>query len=283
MKKTIQPQLKKRLTQYGALSAAIMGISNVEGQIGYFDVAPDYGGPDLTYDVRMNEENGDMDVDFQIQHEASVPYLAINIQDPSASVLGIKVTTPFNINYVSALSQSAVIGPTPPNSWMNDNGTISYNNCVYSGAYPNSQWCGLNGADRYIGVRFKIESTDTFHYGWIRISKSETPAGNWLIKDHGFNPTPEASIIAGEQITLSDKDVAFSKAKIIGLNKSIALFNIPNRTSYSILDISGKKVLNGQLEGRTTTINADSLSSGIYIIQVIDNDTKAVLRKKLVL
>jgi len=278
MNNTTHSQLVHRLSKYGALSAAITGVSLVEGQIGYFNVDPDVGGPNTFYDIRMNEGNGDNTVHFTLSHSAfssnsSSAFLLINAP-VSNSVQGLLSGGFF---YLSALDQGQSIGPTAPNSWISDNNVpLSVYNCSY--VPPNSQWCGLT-EDKYIGLRFKID--DNTHYGWARIRKSETSIGNWLILDHGYNPTPDAPIMAGEQLTLTDRDVAFNKTRIIGLNKSVGLYNTPNSLSYSLFDLTGKNVLSGQLEGSTNVIEANTLSMGIYVLDLIDNETKARLRKKL--
>lgn len=47
--------------------------------------------------------------------------------------------------------------------------------------------------------------------------------------------------------------------------------------------MSGKSILNGEIENETHVIEANTLSSGVYIIELKDVSTNAVVRKKLVL
>ena len=42
MKKTTSETLSKKLTKYGALTAAIAGVSGVNGQIVFTDIIPDH-------------------------------------------------------------------------------------------------------------------------------------------------------------------------------------------------------------------------------------------------
>ena len=47
--------------------------------------------------------------------------------------------------------------------------------------------------------------------------------------------------------------------------------------------MTGKEVLNGTASGNDYVIEANALANGIYIIELEDVNTKAVLRKKLIL
>jgi len=73
------------------------------------------------------------------------------------------------------------------------------------------------------------------------------------------------------------------QVKIIALNKSIALYNLPETTNYKLYSMTGQSVLNGKIENDTHVIEANSISSGVYIIELEDSNSKAVIRKKIVL
>ena len=285
MKKTTPQKLSKRLAQYGALTVAMAGVADANGQIiGYHDVDPDEGGVGVSYQIQMNIENGDNTVHFTLRHDgdASYPYFTIeNMAGNSFLGLNSDAGGYGFFDYPYALNSGAVISSAAPNSWINVGGytTMSFDSCNPSFALPNEQWCGLTG-DKFLGLRFKI-GTDT-HYGWARINNNGNN-GNWLIKDHGFNPTPDAPINANEQITLGINNNALSTVKIVALNKSIALYNLPQTSSYRVFNISGQSVLNEEISNNTHVIEATNLASGIYIIELTDVSSKAVIRKKLIL
>ena len=69
----------------------------------------------------------------------------------------------------------------------------------------------------------------------------------------------------------------------MALNKSIALFNLPQQTNFRLFNITGQSVLDGKIENNTHVIEANTLASGIYIIELTDASSKSVIRKKLIL
>jgi hypothetical protein len=90
-------------------------------------------------------------------------------------------------------------------------------------------------------------------------------------------------IEAGQQ-SLSIDDFDLNDTRIVALNKSIGLYNLSgNSTNYNLYDITGKVVLNGTTSDDTHVIEAASLSSGIYIVELRDSNSSSVLRKKVVL
>jgi len=89
--------------------------------------------------------------------------------------------------------------------------------------------------------------------------------------------------MAGEGITPGLDDNVFNSVKIVALNKSIAIFNLPQQTNYRLFSITGQSVLNGKIENNTHVIEANTLANGIYIIELKDNTSSAVIRKKIVL
>ena len=179
---------------------------------------------------------------------------------------------PFALDFNDPISAAA--------TWQTHSSQIMEYQC-----YRSSQWC-YGVTDKYLGLRFKI-GTNT-HYGWIRLDVDITTA-NWKIKDYAYNATLSAipnqgePILAGEGLPLGIDDNVFSKIKIVALNKSIALFNLPQTTNYKLFTITGQSVLDGKTDNDTYVIDAKTLSSGIYIIELKDANSKAVIRKKIVL
>jgi hypothetical protein len=83
--------------------------------------------------------------------------------------------------------------------------------------------------------------------------------------------------------TLSIEDNALSKIKVVALNKSIGLYNLPAFSNYNLYNMSGQEVLKGSTNEREYVIEASSLASGVYIVELGDTNTNAVIRKKVVL
>jgi hypothetical protein len=82
---------------------------------------------------------------------------------------------------------------------------------------------------------------------------------------------------------LSIHDDKLNQIKIVALNKSIGLYNLPSSASYNLYIISGQEVLKGSTNQRDHVIEASSLASGVYIVELGDTNTNAVIRKKVVL
>jgi hypothetical protein len=79
------------------------------------------------------------------------------------------------------------------------------------------------------------------------------------------------------------EDNVISEVKIKAFNKSVSLHNLPSRTNYQLFNMSGQSVLNGKISSSEYTIEANTLSTGIYIIELRDLNSNAVVRKKIVL
>jgi len=149
---------------------------------------------------------------------------------------------------------------------------------VCNGGAGGSNWCGVN--DMYLGLRFKI-GVDT-HYGWVRMDVSQD-AFSWTVKDYAYHLEPDTPILAGQTTTLGIDDKDLSEIKIVALSKSIGIYNLYESTNYAIYNLRGKVVLNGSTNQKDYVIEAPSLASGIYIVELNDPKSNAVIRKKVVL
>lgn len=82
---------------------------------------------------------------------------------------------------------------------------------------------------------------------------------------------------------LSIEDNVFSKIKVVALNKSIGLYNLPETAQYNVYNITGQEVLKGITDNRDYVIEAATLASGVYVLELTDTNSKGVIRKKVVL
>jgi hypothetical protein len=105
---------------------------------------------------------------------------------------------------------------------------------------------------------------------------------NWSIKDYAFNETPDQAITAGQQ-TLGVGSQSLEQVRVVALNKSIGLYQLPNHTNYTLYNMTGQKVLTGVASDNVHVIEANAMASGIYLIELEDQETKARLKKKIVL
>ncbi|MDU8885768.1 T9SS type A sorting domain-containing protein [Yeosuana sp. MJ-SS3] len=294
MKKITSQKLAKRLAQYGALSLAVTGIAESNGQnIIYTDVDPDEGGPGYLY--LLNMDGGLTQNDFALRHFNSATSGGGNYNvlvggvysssaQPNNAIFGYDQGVwqyPFALDSGVTISNSMMVSSTSnfgsmvPGAWVYDGfQTLNYADCTFS--FDN--WCPNQG-DKYLGLRFEIAGQ--IHFGWARIEVGTT-AGDWLIKDYAYHDTPNAPINAGQTV-LGIEDNILNQVKVVALSKSIALYNLPDVSRYNIINMTGQQVLKGETQNRDYVIEAPSLASGVYILELNDINSDAVLRKKVVL
>ena len=276
MKKTTSENLSKRLTEYGALAAAMASIASVNGQIIYHPNV-DISGPSDTF-INLNPVDGitpsgiaDGIDDFRIFiTNTSVPSsAAIQIE----AMNGEMIASSSIFVYPFALNSGDIISSANSN-WNNASfgSLVVYDNCQYG------NWCTAN--DKFLGLRFTINGSD-IHYGWAKLDVDAATL-SWTLKEFAFNSTPNELIKAGQTVLGLDNN-QFSTIKIVALNKSIALSNLPQHTDYKVFNMSGQTVMDGKIMSQSHVIEANTLANGIYIIELQASDTKALIRKKIVL
>jgi hypothetical protein len=289
MKKTTSQKFSKRLTQYGALSVAIAGIAGANAQetIVYTNIA-DLSGSGSWLDIHMD---ADGIVDYQIGNFVGPDYDVLIVRPAgsgfynSNNILGYRSgywLYPFAL--ASGVTISNTVAGSSSNkggagSWMGGNlyQTMNVNSCNFS--YSN--WCGEN--DKYLGLKFLIGANT--HYGWARLDVplAASSGSGWVLKDVAYNSTPDAPILAGQTTSLGIEDDNLSKIKIIGLNKSIGIYNLNEAANYKLFSMTGQEVLKGITNNKDYVIEASTLASGVYIVELGDTKSDAVFRKKVVL
>ncbi len=281
MKKTTPQKLSKRLSQYGALSIAIAGIADANSQIVYTDIIPDIDqddGPSYLLNVNSEGSLSDTINDFEIHLDFGID-LKIRPLTGSNEVLGNPYSSGSTfLVYPFALDEGVPISDSPSmGTWFNNSYSLGYLDLNYSSGVR-GYWDNVQ--DKYLGLRFNIGSN--IHYGWARLTVGSS-GSVWVIRDYAYNADPGDPINAGEGIPLGIDDNVFSGVKIVALNKSIALFNLPQQTNYRLFTIAGQSVLEGKIDTNIHTIEASTLANGIYIIELKDSTSNAVIRKKIVL
>ncbi|RIA09325.1 putative secreted protein (Por secretion system target) [Flavobacteriaceae bacterium MAR_2010_72] len=273
MKKTTPNNLTNRLSQYGALTAAIAGVVDANGQVNYTDLGSS----------QIDQANYALDVDNNTVPEFNFyqnsNYLLVRPNFSNAAILGSSINSYI---YPLVLNSNAVIS-NAQNDWFISNGfyqTMNFNNCQYG------NWCDPT-TDKYLGLYFSISGQR--HYGWARISVynlpglGDYPNSGWAITGYAYEQTPNTAILAGDTGTLGIEDQALNRTKIVALHKSIAISNLPNSTNYALYALTGQKVMEGITHQDTYVIEADALANGVYVLELKDNSTKSVLKKKIVL
>lgn len=180
-------KLAKRLSQYGSFALAAMGASEVDGQVIYTDVNPDFvGGMGSTYAIDFDNDGVD---DVIIENNTYsfysyvFPRVYANPQGTNAvlgSLGGGVFAYPYALNSGNMISSGAP-GYFLDNYYLN---SMNYNNSF-------GNWLGVT--DKYLGVQFNISGST--HYGWIRLDV--TSSGDFIVKDFAYESTPGTGILAG--------------------------------------------------------------------------------------
>ncbi|WP_411766581.1 T9SS type A sorting domain-containing protein [Winogradskyella sp. A3E31] len=286
MNKTTQNDFSKRIGRYGALAAAVSGVASAEGQIVYSDPADITINQGFFYNLDINSD-GTVDYAFTVNPNtgASAAFIVgssinsmsyVSNSNQFIGTVGAASINGGNYQYPFNLANGDVISANPPSgSFLSIQGTLNFQTC-----YPAMEFCDSGGAtvEGFIGLRFEINPGE-FHFGWVRIESSPTMT---IVKDFAYNATEDASLLAGQQ-TLSLVEETFNDVRIVALNKSIGVYNVTETTDYNVYALTGQSVLKGSISDRAHTIEANSLQTGIYILELRDKQTNAVIRKKVIL
>ena len=67
--------------------------------------------------------------------------------------------------------------------------------------------------------------------------------------------------------------------------KNELLFSLPTNANYlvEIIDLLGKTLINGPINNADAQINTSTLTNGIYIVKIKDNNGTIVLTNKLLI
>ncbi|SFU29564.1 Por secretion system C-terminal sorting domain-containing protein [Pustulibacterium marinum] len=271
-------KISKKLLRYGAVTAALAGVTEASGQIMYTDVDPDEGGAGVLYNLDMDNDNNS---DFQLRHlDVSFSGGTLN-----SVVVGPAADSMSNFsNSILASSNEGFVYPLVLNGGDPiSSGVSGWNNEELQ--YLNGESCSVGNwcdeTDKYLGLRFKI-GTDVY-YGWARLDVA-TNGESWVIKDYAYNTQPGEPLDAGEtDPTMGTEDLLASTVKVVTDNKFIELYNLPSKSAYKLYAISGKEVMMGQTSEENFVIPANGLSNGVYIVQILDENTGDLMRKKIIL
>ncbi|HMC00405.1 MAG TPA: T9SS type A sorting domain-containing protein, partial [Flavobacteriaceae bacterium] len=274
MKKTTSKDLSKKLKRYSALTIAVSGIANLNAQDGWsgiIDYTIDSSTSNRNYAIDAYGSDGNPEFSFYVN--ASFAWVLTSNTINTGSILG---SSSLGFAYPYALTSGQSINNAQI-TWFSN--SISYQSLMYINSSSScvANWCGVSS--QFLGLRFHVGSD--LHYGWARISASPNGgvANTLTIHEYYFNPTANEGVEAG-QFALGIEEETISKTKIIALNKTIALYNLPDQTNYRVFNMSGQQILDGKIQNEAYVIEANTLANGIYIIELQDNDTKALIRKK---
>ena len=279
MKKTTS----KKLFNYSAMSAALLGATGVIGQIGYTDLEPDEvinAGESLNIDI-----NGDGISDFSAHvingfgDGLGARLITAPDIDPVAGGAGSTGNGFAGIatgeyRYVSNLIEGSTLDQNA-SIQTNARGDLNLSSC----AYNNSQFCD-GVVDGYMGVTLNLDSNT--HFGWIRVDVAED-ASTFTIKDFAIETTPDTAIEVGDMGDGTPPPLSLEDNVIEGLSSYVAnnalTINARNPLeSIAIHNLSGQVVISTELTNATEIIDITSLSTGAYIASIQSEGTITAIK-----
>lgn len=265
MEKTTKNDFSKKLAQYGALSLAIAGVADASGQIVYTDVDPDFvGGAPSSFAIDFD---GDGTVDVTILQMNNGAYELVQALPAAGNGVIAMPNAMGAYAYASNLMAGDVINSAAA--------FMSFGSLCAGPGYAGSNFCGTTGG--FVGIQFVISGTT--YYGWVGVDVVDS--SNFTVRDYAYNSTPGEAINAGQ--TLGVEESELSRIKIVAMDNTISLFNLPQNMEYNLYSMTGKLVMNGSINQSSYVIEAKSMASGIYVIELNDVNTNATVKKKIVL
>ncbi|MFG6686637.1 T9SS type A sorting domain-containing protein [Mariniflexile sp. HNIBRBA6329] len=252
-------------------------ISN-PAQIVYNDIEPDFTSENLEdyYDLDLNN---DKIVDYVLYSFTNETWKFLVISSFENSVNQIIAISPWYTYAVPLESNKEIFNLSGYGNGENykPSGIISLEACYGTDCYYDDyDW--KDKSDRYLGLRFLINGLT--HYGWARLEV--TSPYQWIIKDYAYNETPNEPIFAG-QMVLDLEESYIKNVKVIVSNGQISILYLPNRTKYNLYTLNGQKIGHGDLEQGHDQINALNLSSGLYLIELIDKKSISSTKLKIII
>lgn len=246
---------------------------NSQSSIIYTDIEPDFTSIALgdTYNLDINND-GTIDFSMTSHYESYYNWLTL------FSINGINAclaVTPWYTETLPLDTGREIFNPIGIETF--ETGALfTVGDCMGGGSGCFYDWKDKN--DKYLGLRFLINGKT--HYGWARLTI--TSHTQWVIKDYAYQAKPNIGIRAG-QMVLGVEDYDFKNLKIIVSNNQLSIHNVPYRSSFILYTINGQQLLHGNLTETHNTIRVETLASGLYIIELIDNDSSSVTKKKIVI
>lgn len=274
------------LFQYSAAATALLAISNdLNGQIIYEDINPDLVyGDDILIDLDLDGTNDfrftkshfwdstlGYDHCYTIDQFGVIPVAdgnAIVGMDPSyGSCWAYRLDSGYLINSSAQFVPVQYLGITRKHREVD----CDFASSIIEDWHFSSQSPTITEANLLHGFRLNID--DCYYHGWMRYAIIDS-VEFISIKDYAFNTDCGSGIYAGK----IKSDISTVTATF---NGNAILINIPDKminSSLSIYAISGQLVFTGKIENINTSISADRILNGIYVV-LVENDTFRYVNK----
>jgi len=167
--------------------------------------------------------------------------------------------------------------------------TCPYTIANYSDAYTSSlTYTYTSSALNADSIWWSFGDATTQSGGTIA-THTYAAAGNYSVCLHSANVCSLDEFCKNVDVVLSIKDVKETYTVIIYPNPASTSVHInlqgqdfPKNSTYMILDLNGKQYLSGKMTGKDTAIMLpQSMSNGVYLLEVNDEEGKMRLTKRI--
>jgi len=268
----MKKNLQSRISKYTAVAGAVVSAAGAQAQVVYTDVNPDY-----SHDAPQNnglavyplDLNNDQTFDFVIASRDTVtPNATVRLTIVAPYGIGNAVAgeTPSNYDYALALDMNSMVDSTL--NWIAATNTMAYN--VDSANPYDENWNGVT--DKYLGLKFVVGGNT--HYGWARLD-SYAIGDSIVLKDYAYEATPNVGILTGNMgASLTETQVENLIKFVNQANNTVQVVVNGNLTNgvVSVVSSTGQVVSSDAITEKTFSVDMNSLSSGIYMVNVTFNE-----------
>jgi hypothetical protein len=233
--------------------------------------------PDYSHDAPQNngfavyplDLNNDQTIDFVVASRDTVTanaHIRFTLAAPYGAGNAVAGETPSNYDYALALDINSMVDSTL--NWIAATNTMAYN--VDSANPYNENWNGVT--DKYLGLKFVVGGNT--HYGWARLD-SYAIGDSVVVKDYAFEATPNVGILTGAMgASLTETQIENLVKFVNQANNTVQVVVNGNLTNgvVSVVSSTGQVVSTDNITAKTFSVDMNSLSSGIYMVNVTFNE-----------
>ncbi len=259
-------RLKNKLGLYTLASGAMVAMANnqAEGQVVYNDVA------DATVNTAgatyMIDLNGDATDDFTLLLDnwgGGNVALYINPVGGAGEIVSTLGSTYKAV--ALGLNTTLKTNLSNPNLW-GSSAMMAVNAASSYGAFKNV-------TDKYIGLRLIVGAD--YYYGWVRVDV-DIANNTFTVKDMAYNSTVNTTIKTGQTsgtgtTTAVEQSQELDAKTVIFVNEQNEITvnnNTGNSLQLELMNVTGYKILNTEINNGSTVLSAKGLSSGVYLVKM---------------
>ncbi|MCU0429350.1 MAG: T9SS type A sorting domain-containing protein [Cytophagaceae bacterium] len=270
---------KKKLAQYSTLASGLVAISNnSNAQIIYNDFADVVISTSTSFSLDL-DNNSTNDITLTMSRTSnsysgyyySSVYSAVDLYVSGVfPVVNSNAAKVQRLDFDAVIDANSLYDSSPP--FLFFNAYTSQNGAFTGMTDANASWAEGDN-DYFMG--FKFVNGATTHYGWLLLSIGTGYTAT--LKEVAIQSTPDAPITAGQMVTsifASDSETS----KVVMNEESLLLKDMTAAGQVTVLNSTGKEVLNKAVSIGNNEYSTASFAPGVYIVRVNLNE-KVIVKK----